>query len=399
VIEWIFFILAMLLWFWLLPYHWLLTRIVTVVLLRRRSHVLRDLKQRFVILVPAHNEEQGILGTIQSLLQLDYPQGHYEILVIADNCTDQTAVVARGAGVTVLERQDQDKKSKGYALEYALEHLKKRAHVPDAVVVIDADTRVDTHLLQSFSGWLEAGHDWLQAYYTVANPDDSRRTQLMTYAFSLFNGIWLQGQDRLGLGCALRGNGMCFSWRGLNRCPWEAYGLAEDLEFSWHLRTKGEKVRFVADAKVYGDMIDGRPDAQAHQRLRWEHGRKALRQRFQGDIRHISDKPERRFLLNSDLCMPPLSRYLALSLMFTLLSALFVSRAPEYGERAVMVLGLLNFSFFVVFTLYLTSPFWILGLPLRYARALVVAPWYMLWKWQLLLHRTPTSWVRTARKN
>ncbi len=87
----------------------------------------------------------------------------------------------------------------------------------DAVVIVDADTTIDPNLLRSFDQALRRGHDWIQAYYTVANPDQSWRTRLMTYAFSLFNGVMQLGQNALGSSAGFKGNGMCFSTRGLAR--------------------------------------------------------------------------------------------------------------------------------------------------------------------------------------
>ncbi len=149
----------------------------------------------------------------------------------------------------------------------------------DAVIVIDADTVIDRGLLSSIARALGEGSDWIQCYYTVRNPDASWRTRLLTYAFSLFNGVWLLGQDRLGLGSGFRGNGMAFSARGLARVPWKAYGLVEDQEFSWMLRVAGERVRFLPDARVYGEMVT-RGKSAVSQRKRWEEGRSSLRSKF-----------------------------------------------------------------------------------------------------------------------
>ena len=143
--------------------------------------------------------------------------------------------------------------------------------------MIDADTIVDPGILTAFAAALGEGKDWVQCYYTVRNPDASWRTRMMTYAFSLFNGVWLLGQDRLGLAVGLKGNGMCFSTRGLGRFPWRAYGLTEDLEFSWMLRIAGERTHFLPGTRVCGTMLSRGGSAATAQRLRWEAGRKATR--------------------------------------------------------------------------------------------------------------------------
>ncbi len=383
-----------------LPFSWLIFQIWDRAV--RRPQTLRGASAEpdtsFVILVPAHNEETSLARTIVSLQKLDYPKHLLEILVIADNCQDATAEVAVKAGAQVLERFDQSKKSKGFALEYALETLRKRAKHPDAVVVIDADSVVDPGLLLAFDRRLQGGHDWLQAYYTVANPDDSWRTQMMSYAFAHFNGVWLLGQDALGLGSALRGNGMAFSWKGLERCPWQAYGLAEDLEFSWRLRQSQEKVVFVPEVRVYGEMIDRNPAAIAAQRLRWEHGRKQLRQTFSREIWRGTGSKSRRFILLTDLYMPALAGYTA-RLLLTLASAIgfhAVELASPWDGLSSLFLGLalvqcLNFA------IYIFMPFILMKLPKSYLKLFVLVPFYAVWKLGLMLKKAPAAWVRTER--
>ena len=233
-------------------------------------------------MIPAHDEEGVIGATVRSCRALDYDPGLFSIHVIADNCTDSTAREAREAGALVVERYDPTLRSKGHALEYFFTEVPEgrpdAGH--DAVVLIDADTNVDPGLLKAFDRALGEGKDWVQGYYTVRNPDASWRTRMMTYAFSLANGVWMLGLDRLGLGVGLRGNGMCFSSSGLRRVPWEAYGLVEDMEFAQILRVRGERVRFEPEARVFGEMVSRGGSGAASQRQRWEVGRRSLRGKF-----------------------------------------------------------------------------------------------------------------------
>lgn len=382
-------------------YHVLLALISQAALrLRAGEKPLKDFP-RFVILVPAHNEEVGIAATLGSIKALDYPKNAYRVIVIADNCTDQTAKTSLACGAEVFERFDETKKSKGYALEYAIERLQNENVRPDAVVVIDADTRVDRKLLHIFALRFGEGQDFMQAYYSVSNPDDSWRTQLMTYAFGLFNGIWLAGQDALGLSCSLRGNGMCFTWRGLRRQPWRAYGLAEDLEYSWYLRTAGESIHFVPEARVYGEIISGNAKASKAQRLRWEKGRAELKTTFAKAIDEVKLSGFRKWLLKSDLNMPPLSRWLLATLfgLLTVIGALFLALLSGVVSATILASFVLGFHILtlIYFGLYLSLPFTRLGLPPRYLLALTRAPLYIVWKLKILLSRTPVQWVRTER--
>src|SRR5262249_24441665 len=158
---------------------------------------------RFLIVIPAHNEEGNVQATITSCRAVNYDPALFRVFVIADNCTDETAGVASAAGASVFERSNDQLRSKGHALDEFFQTQKiteTRADGTceyDAAVVVDADTVVDAGLLTRFSETLAQGADWAQCYYTVRNADASWRTRLLAYAFSLFNGVWLLGQDRL----------------------------------------------------------------------------------------------------------------------------------------------------------------------------------------------------------
>ncbi|MFW7379128.1 MAG: glycosyltransferase family 2 protein [Oligoflexus sp.] len=351
----------------------------------------------FIIFIPAHNEAACIAQTLQSLASIDYPDARQEVLVIADNCTDATATIARESGAGVLERSHEKLRGKGYALEYAIDHIKQRSEPPDAIVIIDADTHVASDILQVFARSLNQGSRFMQAYYTVANPDDSWRTKLMTYALSLFNGICLMGLVRMGLGATLRGNGMCFSWQGLQSCPLRSYGLAEDMEYSWHLRLQGERVDFVPQTQVYGEMVRDAKTAVS-QRQRWESGRKVLRQQFRQQILQASQHNwYRRLLMLSELYMWPLGRLL----FWTLLAIILATGKLAYVGTSFFssALLLLQFAFLLAFACYAALPFLKMGLPWRYGLAVIYAPLYFFWKLSLLFKRGPKAWVRTTRND
>lgn len=392
---------ALLLTLWIARYVLFLALIVKGALGYKTSVRRNSKAPRFTLLVPAHNEELGIAATVGSLQALDYPRENFRILVIADNCSDQTAAVARACGADVLERFDDTKKSKGFALEYAIHRLRRDGdQIPDALVVIDADTRADPGLLQAFANRLVEGQEWMQAYYSVSNPDDSWRTRLMTIAFALFNGVWLAGQDKLGIGAALRGNGMAFAWRALERYPWKAYGLAEDLEFSWHLRLAGERVHFVPEAKVYGEIISDNAAASQSQRLRWEHGRRELRTIFGKELRAKTLPPFTRFLMDTDLTMPALSRLVAVTVLaFALgLVSLLSSPGPTVQASASLLVAINALALGLLF-IYVSLAFLRFHLPIAYLRSLGKLPVYMVWKFFLIFQKTPKAWVRTQRKS
>jgi cellulose synthase/poly-beta-1,6-N-acetylglucosamine synthase-like glycosyltransferase len=357
---------------------------------------------RFLVLIPAHDEESGIATTVASCRAADYPQSLFSILVIADNCTDRTAAIAAEAGARVVERYDSLKKSKGYAIEFLIERLVESGEFAalDALVVIDADTTIDPDLLRWFDAHLRAGHDWIQAYYTVSNPDESWRTRLMTYAFSLFNGVMQVGQTALGSSAGLRGNGMCFSTRGLKRRPWACYGLVEDMEFSWTLRVSGEQIAFEPASRVYGAMVGSGGKAAANQRRRWEFGRSEVRRTFAGPLLH-SDRIGRweKLLSLCELTIPPMGPLLSLYLILAILDLVgFVATPPDATAVRWLLLGcgaLMGASV----GLYAMSPFLAMRLPWRFARSLALVPAYIGWKTLVNLRGRPKGWVRTARES
>ena len=351
-------------------------------------------ERRFRIIVPAHNESAGIADTVRSLLLIDYPATRFDVLVVADNCQDDTAEKARQAGAQVIERQDQEKRGKGYALHHAFERLPADV---DAVVVVDADTLVSQNLLRAFAARRAQGAAAVQADYAVRNPNASWRTRLIAIAFGSFHIVRSRARERLQLSCGLRGNGMCFSAALLAEVPHEAYSIVEDVEYGVRLGEAGYRVHYADEAHVYGEMVSGAA-AAGSQRRRWEEGRKELvrrhGRRLLGKGLALHDRV--LFDLGLDLLVPPLSRIfvfcglglgLALGLSFALGSV--VSSTWPF---AYCVLSL---------TAYVLRGWSVSGTGLRGLLDLGLAPLYVLWKVGLRLRRRPnppSTWVRTKRE-
>ncbi len=355
---------------------------------------------RIAFVIPAHNEEAGIGATIASCREVEYPKDQFRVVVIADNCTDQTAEAARLAGAEVLERTDPDHRGKGYALRHFF-----LADPPgytdagyDAVVVVDADTQVDRTILTAFTGRLATGQDWLQCMNTVGNSEESWRTQLLTLSFGLHNGIQLLGQDLLRMSVGLRGNGMCLSRRGLARHSWDAYGLTEDFEFSWMLRTWGERVRFVPETRVVSDMISEDVPAAKVQRQRWEVGRLSMRRKFVGSL-IMSDSLTifQKLMYLLDLFLPSL---VSLLLGLLLAGSLCLIRTSDSVFGVIVPWLLLAHGLMAaLLLLYVLSPVVVMGLSGRYLWSLLHLPQYALWKLIAMLGPRPSGWVPTARKS
>lgn len=388
----------------LAPFFLLLLAVVVAALagrpaLRRPPARPERRRARFLIVIPAHDEEGVISATVRSCRELDYDPDLFSIYVIADNCADQTARLAREAGAEVVERTTPDLRSKGHALEYFFTQVAAgRADAGhDATVLIDADTVVDPGLLTAFDEALGRGEAWIQGYYTVRNPDASWRTRMMTYAFSLANGVWMAGLDRLGLSVGLKGNGMCFSSRALGRVPWAAHGLVEDMEFALILRVKGERVRFEPSARVYGEMVSRGGPGAASQRRRWEEGRRSLRGRFARQlVRSSSLSMPIKACYLVDLFFPPL---VTLTIALLAVSGIDVLSLvdPPHAAIASSLLPIHD-AMWATLVAYALAPVMVMKLPPRYLGSLINLPTYAIWKVSLAFGRRSRGWVRTPRE-
>lgn len=370
---------------------------------RRARRSSEDPRSRFLIVIPAHDEESGIKTTVRSCLAADYPSSLFGVLVIADNCSDRTAYLAAEAGARVVERFDSLKKSKGYAIEYLMESLELSGEFDafDALVIIDADTTMDADLLRYFDQGLQEGRDWIQCYYTVANPDQSWRTRLMTYAFSLFNGVMLLGQNRLGASAGFKGNGMCLTTRGLRRRPWRSYGLVEDMEYSWTLRIMGEKIAFAPEVAVHGAMLGSGGAAAANQRRRWEFGRGDIRKKYLGPLlRSNRISWWEKAVSACELTIPSMGGLALLYVIVLVLNtvAWFANGTylPPVARGFLLASCILMTASMVAYGI---SPFVVMRLPWRYAWSIALFPVYLIWKLLISLKGRPQQWVRTARES
>jgi cellulose synthase/poly-beta-1,6-N-acetylglucosamine synthase-like glycosyltransferase len=394
----------------LLPYFLFVLLVSLAALTTQKTHgIKRDTatpvapRRRFLVVIPAHNEEVGIVRTVRSCLALSYPPSLFETVVIADNCTDRTASAAEKSGARVIERFDPSHAGKGHAIEYAIDTLACAGELGifDALVLVDADSVVDPQLLERFSEGLERGEDWIQCFDAVSNSSRSWRTRLMAYGFSLINGVMLRGQSTLGLSAGLRGNGMCLSTRGLRRVPWTAHGLTEDLEYSWLVRIAGGRIAYADGAAVHATMLSHGGKAAVVQRLRWEHGRRALKWKMLGPLLSSPRLPwPEKLAAAIELTMPTNSFLFCSYLILTLLTLvtlpeLHIQRNRPFFEYSI---GFCYTITTLSWLLYAASPFLLALIPLDYVSSLLYIPYYAVWKAAIRSHATPTTWSPTYRE-
>lgn len=354
---------------------------------------------RFDIMVPAHNESVGISATVQSLLAIDYPAELRRVVVIADNCSDDTAVKARAAGATVLERVNAEKRGKGYALAHAFEWSLADGFA-DACCVVDADTLVSKNLLSAYAARLATGATAMQAHYGVSNPNASWRTRLMRIALAMFHQVRSTARERLQVSCGLRGNGMCFSSKLLKAVPHDAFSIVEDLEYGIRIGKQGHRVVWVGEADVLGEMVSGEA-ASRSQRSRWEHGRAEMAKLHGWPLlkESLSRKSGMLFDLAMDVLVPPLSRIALATVGGVLASWALAFFLPS----AAVVAPLSLFTICAAcLGLYVTAGWLHSGTGLRGLLDLAMAPAYVAWKVALVVRGKatgkPQTWVRTTRE-
>ena len=358
----------------------------------RRLNRAVSARRRFAILVPAHDEALVIGRLLASLASQAYPRDRYDVFVVADNCADATAAIARAAGAIVHERSSETERAKGYALRWLLERVRAHAHY-DAYVMFDADSVVSRRFLFRMNARLEGGSTVVQSYYQVLNSGASTMTALREAALASLHYVRPLGRANLGLSCGLKGNGMCFDAATLHDIGWRSTGLAEDVELHLALVREGHRVDFAPEALVRADMPTKREDATS-QNLRWEAGRLSAARRDAFPL--LIDGVRRRDLVRIDAAVeqliPPLSIALALAM---------ATAALGVGLRILPVV-LLAAGGAAAIVVHVISGLIAVRAPARTYLALVSAPSYIVWKLLLYLRAVATPaeapWVRTRRK-
>ena len=364
----------------------------------------REASTRFIVLIPAHNEALVIGEILRRVRDQTYPASHYEVVVIADNCTDTTAIIAAGHGVQVLARTDTAHRGKGQALNWAMrERLAQWPRPYDAVIVMDADSVMNPDFLWFMDAECRAGHELLQAYYGVLNPLDNWRTSLATAAFAAFHFLRPLGRMRLGLSCGLKGNGMLFSRRLVETYGYPAFSIVEDVELAMTYLDQGLSVRFVPGAHMLGQMATSARDAGT-QRARWEGGRLTLARTWVPRFLRRAITERSATLLDGalELLVPPLASLvlvtgaglaLSLTVWFTAKGAFAGGVAVGWGIVALAQAA------------YVWTGLILARVPWRVYVRLLGAPLFLAWK--LATYATVfgrrqrgggAEWIRTGRQ-
>ena len=284
---------------WTVTIFWIYQVIVSLCsLVKLKDKPLKVKKDhRFMAIIPAHNEEAVVGNLIESLKNQTYNKELYDIYVIADNCTDNTAKIARDAGAIVYERFDETKKTKGYALNWFLQQKIKEDAPYDAFFVFDADNIVDKNFIKNMNKKLCQGEDVVQGYRDIKNPSDNWITAGYAIFYWQMHRFYHLARYNIGLSPLLNGTGFMVKFDVIKPQGWDTETLTEDIEFSLKRIIKGKKLGWATDAIVYDEQPTGFRQSWS-QRSRWTVGHLQCIQKYTKELA-IATK-ENKKMMNLD---------------------------------------------------------------------------------------------------
>lgn len=348
----------------------------------------------FCVLIPAHNEELVLRQTLVAVMaQLSTED---RVLVVADNCSDQTAAIARDVGADVLERHHAERRGKGYALDAGIRQLEKDGFAGSCVIIIDADCDVAVDALRLLAAEVSRTGRSAQARYVMHLPvDPGVRDHVSALAVRVRNIARARGMRALGLPCQVMGSGIAISWQAIRRLRLASGNIVEDMQIGLDLAQMRLAAMYVDAARVTGRLASG--DAAEAQRKRWEHGH--LGTVFSVVPKLLCAGVARRNLqqvaLAIDLAVLPLSL-----LAILVIAAVSATAALGYVSGYWLALWISVGS--LVSLVVAVSAGWHVSargvIPLR---TLLGIPVYILWKvpmWVMSVLSPQKEWVRSSRK-
>ena len=284
---------------WVLTAFWCYQFVISLcalVKLKDKPYLVNK-NHKFMAIIPAHNEEMVVANLIESLKNQTYDKNLYDIYVIADNCTDKTAEVARKAGAIVYERFDNAHKTKGYALQWFLKQKIAENADYDAFFVFDADNIVDKNFIKNMNKKLCQGEEVVQGYRDIKNPTDNWITAGYALFYWTMHRMYHLARYNIGLSPLLNGTGFMVKFDVVKPNGWETQTLTEDIEFSLKQIIQGRKLGWATDAIVYDEQPTSFKQSWS-QRSRWTVGHMQCMKRYTGEL--FNSVKEHRSLVTFD---------------------------------------------------------------------------------------------------
>ena len=348
------------------------------------------------VLVPAHNEGDGISATLRDI-RLQLRPGD-RMVVVADNCSDDTAAIATQEGAEVAVRQDPQRRGKGYALDFGVRHI-EQSTPPGVVIIIDADCRLGPDCLRILAGQVQAHRRPIQALYSMLLHETAGvGARISALAWIVRNHVRPLGAARLGLPCQLMGTGMAFEWSMLQGARLATGEIVEDLVLGIEMAQRGQAPLFEPAARVSSTFAVN-DEAQRDQRQRWEHGHlSAIAQHGPRLLlRGLATRSRMQVGMALDLFVPPLAVLCLLLVGFVVGALGLWWLDPRFW--LAFVLGTIALA---ATTLAVVLAWYRFGRAVASAGQLLFAPLYALSKLgsyaQLAIGRR-SAWVRAKRNH
>ncbi|TDT72447.1 cellulose synthase/poly-beta-1,6-N-acetylglucosamine synthase-like glycosyltransferase [Hypnocyclicus thermotrophus] len=351
---------------------------------KKNKKIKKDIK--LAVLIPAHNEEKLIKRCIKSIKKSSDLGYSYDIIVIADNCTDKTIEISKSENVKVLERNNKEKRGKGFALKYAMEKLKNENYY--GYIIIDADSIIKENLIEEFGNAFLNGALAVQCLNFVNEPYISRRNSLMHLALMSMNGLRPLGREKLGISAGILGNGFALSKQLIDEIGYNVNSIAEDIEYHLEIINSGKKVKFLKDTAVYSDFPTTEEGAKS-QRARWEGGKFYLQKKY--FFKLLKEVFKGKFHL-----IEPLLDLMILPLAFQVTLLLIIGIIGGTGFKIYSLINIFIISFHIVLSVLYFGK-------LKDLLIIFEVPKYIFWKiinLPLILSHSKknTEWIRTDRK-
>ena len=328
---------------WLITIFWLYQIGISVCSLVKLKDkpLLVNKKHKFMAIIPAHNEETVVGNLVESLKNQTYPEEFYDIYVIADNCTDNTAEVARRAGAIVYERFDNTKKTKGYALDWFLQQKIKEDAPYDAICIFDADNIVDKNFIKAMNKKLCQGEEVVQGYRDIKNPTDNWITSGYALFYWTMHRFYHLARYNLGLSPLLNGTGFMVSFDIIKENNgWKTVTLTEDIEFSLQRILKGKRLGWSTEAIVYDEQPTGFKQSWS-QRSRWTVGHMQCMKEYTTDL--FDAAKEKKTMMNVDGFLYIIGSIPMFVLTIVLLLSNFVLYAADGMTKTELIINLLRY--------------------------------------------------------
>lgn len=358
------------------------------------TQVPHDFQGSYKILIPAHNESQIIFKTLSTLITSLVDSD--SIIVVADNCTDDTAIIARDLGCTVLERFDEQRRGKGYALDYGLAFLKGFTH-PDVLIVLDADCEISDDSLRLLSNLVISRGKPVQVKNLMRVVNETSFSQRIAgFAWLVKNKIRPIAVNKLGLPVTLTGTGMAFPWDVITNINVAHGNIVEDMQLGIDCTLMGFSPIFCEQAVVYSDFPEY-DEAIKTQRTRWEHGHLlTIIQQVPKLLKLAILKRDWRLAgLALDIGVPPLSLLVLLSFVSVVLLAIISYWIESYHSIFILLVSV------ILFAVMLVATWWKSGREYLTLKELCCIPIYVVSKlfvYITFISKREKSWIRTSRE-